>query len=84
LLSIKELKIRINEEFEPQQGTIEVVFSIIKTIDFYVKLEISLEYKVLPKTYYHHTQDDIEVDETPAKIHVQNLQIVGWILTEEQ
>jgi hypothetical protein len=50
-----------------------VVPSTIKLEDFYVKLEISLEEKVYPKTYYHHTQDDIEVDETPAKIRVQSV-----------
>jgi hypothetical protein len=29
---------------------------------------MSLEDKVYPKTYYHHSQADIEVDETPTKI----------------
>ncbi len=69
------LKIRINEEFEPQQGTSnqgarKVVLSIIKPKDFYVKLEISLEDKVYLKTYHHHSQADIEVDERPTKIQV--------------
>jgi hypothetical protein len=39
-----------------------------KIIEFNVKLEMSLEDKVYPKTYYHHSQADIEVDETPTKI----------------
>jgi hypothetical protein len=39
-----------------------------KIEDFYVRLEISLEDKVYPKTYYRHIQDDIQVDETLAKI----------------
>jgi len=60
-----------------------VVHSIIKSKDFYVKPKISLEDKVYPKTYYHHSQDDIQVDETPAKIHIQNLQIISWTLTKE-
>ncbi len=51
--------------------------STIKLEDFYVIPKISLEDKVYPKTYYHHSQDDIQVDETPAKIHVQNLQIIN-------
>jgi hypothetical protein len=38
--------------------------------------------KVYPKTYYHYNQVDIEVDETPTKIQIQNLQIVGWTLTK--
>jgi hypothetical protein len=42
----------------------------MKLKDFCVKLEVSLEDKVYLKTYY---QDDIQVDETPTKIQVQNL-----------
>jgi hypothetical protein len=42
-----------------------------------------LEYKVYPETYCHHSQANIEVDEAPAKIQLQNLHIIGWILTEE-
>jgi hypothetical protein len=62
-------KIRINEEFEPEQGTsyqiaIEMVPSTTKSKEFYVRPLISLENKVYPKTHHHHTQDDIEVDET--------------------
>jgi hypothetical protein len=41
---------------------------ITKTTEFNVKLETSLENKVYPKTYYHHSQANIEVDETPTKI----------------
>ncbi len=37
-----------------------------------VGLEISLEDKVYQKTYYHHSQIDIRVDETLTKIQVQN------------
>jgi hypothetical protein len=44
-----------------------VVVSTIKTKEFNVKPEISLEDKVYLKTYYHHSQIDIKVDETPAK-----------------
>jgi hypothetical protein len=36
--------------------------------EFNVKLEISLKDKVYPKTYYHHNQANIEVDETLVKI----------------
>jgi hypothetical protein len=45
-----------------------VVASTTKPEDFYVKPNISLEDKVYLETYYHYTQDDIEVDETLAKI----------------
>jgi hypothetical protein len=31
------------------------------------------EDKVYPKTYYHHSQADIEMDETPSKMKVLNL-----------
>ncbi len=46
---------------------------IVKSKDFCVKLEVSLEDKVYPKTYYHHSQDDIKVDETSTNVQVQNL-----------
>ncbi len=83
------LEIIINEKFEPQQGTsnqrtTEVVPSIAKITKFNVKPKILLENKVYPKSYYYHNQANVEVDETPTKIQVQNFQIVGWILTEEQ
>jgi hypothetical protein len=40
----------------------------VKSKDFCVKPEVLLEDKVYLETYYHHSQDDIQVDETPAKI----------------
>jgi len=54
------------------------VASTIKTTKFNVKLETSLEDKVYPEIYYHHGQANIEVDETPTKIQVQNFQIASW------
>ncbi len=56
----------------------------MKLEDFCVRLEVSLEDKVYPETYYHHNQDDIQVDEIPTKIQVQNLQIASWTLTKKQ
>ncbi len=47
----------------------------MKSIYFYVRPEVSLEDKIYPKTYYHHGQDNIQVDETLANTLVQNLQI---------
>ncbi len=47
-----------------------MVLSTTNTTEFLVRLEISLEDKVYPKTYYHHNQVDIKVDETLAKIQV--------------
>jgi hypothetical protein len=58
------------------------VASTTKTIEFNVKPKISLEYKVYFKTYYHHSQADIEVDETLAKIQVNNFKIISWTLTK--
>jgi hypothetical protein len=65
-------KIKNIQEFDPKQGTLEpivaeVVPSTVKSKDFCVKLEVSLEDKVYPKTYYHHSQDYIQVYETPKK-----------------
>jgi hypothetical protein len=45
-----------------------VVLSTISKIKFHVKPENSLKDKVYPKTYYHHSQANIEVDETSIKI----------------
>ncbi len=61
------------EEFDLEQRTLDqtitkMVPSTMKSKDFYVKLKVSLEDKVYPETYYHHSQDDIQVDETSAKI----------------
>jgi hypothetical protein len=69
LLSVEsKLKQRISNK-----KAIELMASIRKTIEFNVRQEISLEDKVYKETYYHHSQVDIEMDETPIKIQVQNL-----------
>jgi hypothetical protein len=47
--------------------------STTKTIEFNVRPKTSLEDKLYLKTYYHHSQANIEVDETLAKIQVHNL-----------
>jgi hypothetical protein len=60
-----------------------VVPLTIKQEFFYVKPKISFKDKVYLETYYHHSQVDIEMDETLTKIQVQNLQIVGWTLIEK-
>ncbi len=49
------------------QTDVKVVPSTMKSEHFCVKLEVSLEDKVYPKTYYHHNHDDIQVDETLSK-----------------
>ncbi len=77
------LKIRSIEESDPQQGTsnqtiTKMVPSTVKLEDFCVKPDVSLEDKVNLKTYYHHSKDDIQLNETLVKIQVQNLQISGW------
>jgi len=65
--SIKEtnLEQRILDEI-----VVELVPLTIKSEDFCVKLKVSLEDKVYLETYYHHGHDDIQVDETLAKIQV--------------
>jgi hypothetical protein len=40
----------------------------MKSKDFCIRLEVSLENKVYLKTYYHHSHGDIQMDERPAKI----------------
>ncbi len=88
LLSTGMSEVKINgksnlESKTSDQGIIEVVLSTTDTTKFHVRPETSLENKVYPYTYYHHSQADIEVDETPTKIQVHNLQITGWMLIEE-
>jgi hypothetical protein len=70
---IKVSKVKVSGESNPKQETsnqraTKVVLSTTNTTKFHVKLEISLEDKVYPETYYHHNQVDIEMDETPTKI----------------
>jgi hypothetical protein len=48
-----------------------------------VKPEISLKNNIYPKTYYHHNQVDIEMDEIPTKVQVQNLQIARTLIKEQ-
>ncbi len=45
-----------------------MVPSTTTILKFNVRLEISFKDKVYLETYYHHSQADIEVDETPTKI----------------
>ncbi len=48
------------------------------------ELKVVLEDKVYPKTYYRHKLGNVVVDETLANIKAQGLQIVGWMLIEDQ
>ncbi len=48
------------------------------------KLKVVLEDKVYPKTYQRHKLGSVVVDETLANIKAQGLQIVGWMLTQDQ
>ncbi len=73
LLNVGVLEIKITKEFYSKQRTsnqttTKVVPLIMKSKDFCVRPKVSLEDKVYLKTYYHHSQDDIQVDETLAKI----------------
>jgi hypothetical protein len=78
LLSVGVSKIRSTKESNPKQRTLDqivakVLPSTMKLKKNCVKLRVSLKDKVDLKTYYHHKQDDIQVDEKLAKIQVQNL-----------
>ncbi len=78
LLNVGVLEIRSTEESNLEQRisyqtTTKLVPWIVKSKDFCVRLEVSFEDKVYFKNYYHHSQDDIQVDETLAKIQVQNI-----------
>jgi len=78
LLNVGVLEIRSTKESNLEQGTsnqliVEVMSSTMRLEEFCVRLKVSLEDKVYPKTYYHHSQYDIQVDETPINIQVHNL-----------
>ncbi len=47
------------------------------------KPKVNLNKKVYPETYYHHMLGQVQIDETPSKVQVKELQIVGWTLTKE-
>jgi len=79
-LNVGVSKIRTNWEFDLERRTLDQKIAKLESLTVKskyvcVKLKVSLEDKVYPKPYYHYSQDDIQVDETPTKIQVQNLQI---------
>ncbi len=56
---IKSIKESDLKQRKSNQTTTELEPSTVKSKDFCVRPEVSLEEKVYPKTYYHHGQDDI-------------------------
>jgi hypothetical protein len=73
LLNVGVSKIRsiIKSNLKPgtsNQTTTKVVPLIVKLEDFCVRPKVSLKDKVYLETNYHHSQDDIQVDETLAKV----------------
>jgi hypothetical protein len=38
--------------------------------------------KVYPKTYYYHRPNEVQNNETPTKVQVQELNITIWALTK--
>jgi hypothetical protein len=89
LLSVGVSEIKSIKESYLKQGTsyqiiAKVMLLTLNSKNFCVKPKVSLEDKVYPKTYCHNSQDDIQVDESPTRIHVQNLLIIGWTLIKEQ
>ncbi len=72
LLNVGVLKIRNIGEFNLERRTSDQIVMeleplIVKSKDVCVKPQVSLKDKVYPETYYHHSQDDIQVDETPTR-----------------
>ncbi len=61
------------------------VQSIKKKIHGYkYELEVALEDKVYLNMYYKHQPRSVVMDEIPAKIKAQGLQIARWTLVENQ
>jgi hypothetical protein len=66
-----------NSKVEPCcnfKGSAKIVFD--------KKIKVNLKDNVYPKTYYHHMLGQVQIDETLAKVQVQELHIVGWMLTK--
>jgi hypothetical protein len=57
---------------------------ILIGLDNTYKLEVALDDKMYPKTYYKHYLGSVAVDETLAKIKTEELHITGWTLIEDQ
>jgi hypothetical protein len=70
-------KIRSIEKSNRKQRTldqtvVEVVPLIVKSKDLFVTLEVSLEDKVSPKTYNHHSHYDIQMNETTKNTSIKS------------
>ncbi len=72
----------VNNSNLKQKSGVQIVEQ--KTINNIYELEVALEDKVYPETYYNHQPNNVVVYETPAKIKAQELQIVGWMLLKNQ
>ncbi len=77
-LNVRMSKIKTSKELDPKQRILDKTImelepSIVKPENVLVRPQVSLENKVYAETYDHHNKDDIQVDETLAKIQVQNL-----------
>ncbi len=55
-----------------------------KTTGNIYELEVALEDKVHPETYYNHQPRSVVVDKTPTRIKAWELQLAGWMLIEDQ
>jgi hypothetical protein len=53
-------------------------------LDNRYELEVTLDDKMYPKTYYKHYLRSVAVDETLTKIKTKELHITGWTLTKDQ
>ncbi len=73
-----DVKMSISEQGSKVHNTKKNVFG-----NKYVP-KVVMEDKVYPETYYKHKPRSVLVDETLTNIKAQGLQIVGWLLTEDQ
>jgi hypothetical protein len=72
LLNVGVSEIKSIEKIDAKHRTsnqivVEVVPSTLKSKDLFVRPKVSLEDKVYPKTCYHKSHDDIQVNETTKK-----------------
>ncbi len=81
-IDVEIMDIHMNISISKQGSRIHSTKKKVPSIKY--ELFVVMENKVYLKTYYKHQLGSVAEDETPAKIKAQELQIVGWMLIEDQ
>ncbi len=74
---VNTIQIERTIKLEMPKQSLLVISKVVQKPNFDKKHEVNLKDKVYLKTYYHNISSQVQVDETPMKVQVQELQIVG-------